>query len=415
MTTKFIFVTGGVVSSLGKGLAAASIGSLARGARLPGHAAEDGPLHQRGRRDHEPVPARRGLRDRRRRRDRSRPRPLRALHLGPDDPGQQRHYREGLRDRDREGAARRLSRPDRPGDPAHHRPDQGVDPQGGRRRRRGDHRDRGHRRRHRGPALPRGGAPVQEGRGQGQRHLRPPHAGAVHPGRAASSRPRPPSTRSRSCAPSVSSPTCCCAGLPRTIRSPRRSSPRSRSSATSRKMRSSPRATSTRSTRCRSPSTTRAWTQSSSSCWTCPPGPSISPAGRRSCAGSRRRAAAAASGWSASTSRSRTPTRASTRRSPTAASPTRRRSRSRGWTPSASSARGWPVTWPGSTASWCRAASATGVSRGRSRPSSTRASSVCRTSASASACSARSSSSRATCAGSRAPTPPSSTRPPRTT
>ena len=28
MTTKFIFVTGGVVSSLGKGLAAASIGSL---------------------------------------------------------------------------------------------------------------------------------------------------------------------------------------------------------------------------------------------------------------------------------------------------------------------------------------------------------------------------------------------------
>src|SRR5690242_21398858 len=36
VTTKFIFVTGGVVSSLGKGLAAASIGSLleARGFRV---------------------------------------------------------------------------------------------------------------------------------------------------------------------------------------------------------------------------------------------------------------------------------------------------------------------------------------------------------------------------------------------
>jgi len=36
VATKFIFVTGGVVSSLGKGLAAASIGSLleARGFRV---------------------------------------------------------------------------------------------------------------------------------------------------------------------------------------------------------------------------------------------------------------------------------------------------------------------------------------------------------------------------------------------
>ena len=36
MKTKFIFITGGVVSSLGKGLAAASIGALmeARGLRV---------------------------------------------------------------------------------------------------------------------------------------------------------------------------------------------------------------------------------------------------------------------------------------------------------------------------------------------------------------------------------------------
>ena len=93
VTPKFIFVTGGVVSSLGKGLAAASIGSLLEARGLPRDAAEDGPVHQRGRGDHEPLPARRGLRHRRRRRDRPRPRPLRALHLGADDPRQQHHHR----------------------------------------------------------------------------------------------------------------------------------------------------------------------------------------------------------------------------------------------------------------------------------------------------------------------------------
>ena len=77
---KFIFVTGGVVSSLGKGLAAASIGRAARGPRLPGHPAEVRPLHQRRPGHDEPVPARRGLRHRRRRRDRPGPGPLRALH-----------------------------------------------------------------------------------------------------------------------------------------------------------------------------------------------------------------------------------------------------------------------------------------------------------------------------------------------
>ena len=71
MSAKYIFVTGGVVSSLGKGLAAASIGCLleARGIRVnlmkfdpylnvdPGH--------------HVALSARRGLRHRRRRGDRS--------------------------------------------------------------------------------------------------------------------------------------------------------------------------------------------------------------------------------------------------------------------------------------------------------------------------------------------------------
>ena len=77
--TCHLFVTGGVASSLGKGLTASSLGRLlkARGLRVtmqkldpylnvdPGH--------------DEPVPARRGVRHRRRRRDRPRRRPLRAL------------------------------------------------------------------------------------------------------------------------------------------------------------------------------------------------------------------------------------------------------------------------------------------------------------------------------------------------
>ena len=78
--TKYVFVTGGVVSSLGKGIAAASLAAIleSRGIRVtnikldpyinvdPGHDVA--------------VPARRGVRHRGRRRDRPRPRPLRALH-----------------------------------------------------------------------------------------------------------------------------------------------------------------------------------------------------------------------------------------------------------------------------------------------------------------------------------------------
>ena len=110
---KYIFVTGGVVSSLGKGIAAASIGCLleSRGLRVtlqkfdpylnvdPGH--------------HEPVPARRGLRHRRRRRDRPRPGPLRALHARPAHAGQQPHLRPHLRaDHHRaSGAATTWARP----------------------------------------------------------------------------------------------------------------------------------------------------------------------------------------------------------------------------------------------------------------------------------------------------------------
>ena len=46
MKTKFIFITGGVVSSIGKGLAAASLGGVAGGARVASSHAEARPLHQ---------------------------------------------------------------------------------------------------------------------------------------------------------------------------------------------------------------------------------------------------------------------------------------------------------------------------------------------------------------------------------
>ena len=87
---------------------------------------EDGPVHQRRPGHDEPVPARRGVRHRRRRRDRPRSRPLRALRLDAHEPEEQLHHRPGLRHGDREGAPRRLPRRDGAGDPAHHRRDQSA-------------------------------------------------------------------------------------------------------------------------------------------------------------------------------------------------------------------------------------------------------------------------------------------------
>ncbi len=110
--------------------------------------------------------------------------------------------------------------------------------------------------------------------------------------------------------------------------------------------------------------------------------------GRRWWARSSTRARRSRSASSASTSSSPTPTRASTRRCCTAASPTTPRSswststprRSRGSTGRARSSRSTPC--------WCPSASAAAAPRGRSAPSATPASTKCRSSASAWACSA---------------------------
>ena len=81
VSTKYVFITGGVVSSLGKGIAASSIGALLEARGLLGRPGQVRPVHQRRPGHDVPLPARRGLRHRRRRRDGPGPRPLRALHL----------------------------------------------------------------------------------------------------------------------------------------------------------------------------------------------------------------------------------------------------------------------------------------------------------------------------------------------
>ena len=77
--TKYVFVTGGVVSSLGKGIVAASLGRLLKSRGLKVQVQKFDPYINVDPGHDEPVPARRGVRDRRRGRDRPRHRSLRAL------------------------------------------------------------------------------------------------------------------------------------------------------------------------------------------------------------------------------------------------------------------------------------------------------------------------------------------------
>ena len=80
-------------------------------------------------------------------------------------------------------------------------------PHGGR----GHHRDRRHRGRHREPALPGGHPPAQRRPGQGQRLLHPPHPGALHQDRRRGQDQAHPAQRQGAALPSASSPTSCCA------------------------------------------------------------------------------------------------------------------------------------------------------------------------------------------------------------
>ena len=130
---KYIFVTGGVVSSLGKGLAAASIGCL-----LEGHGykialqkldpyinVDPGTMspYQHGEVYVTDDGAETDL-------DLG---PLRALHEHGGHAEQQLDDRQDLPVGHPEGAARRLPRPHGAGHSAHHQRDQGQHPVGGRR------------------------------------------------------------------------------------------------------------------------------------------------------------------------------------------------------------------------------------------------------------------------------------------
>ena len=126
--TKYMFVTGGVVSSLGKGLASASIGALLENRGLevthlkldPYINVDPGTMSpfQHGEVYVTDDGAETDL-------DLG---PLRALHQRADDPEEQLHHRPHLLERHPAGAARRVPRHDRAGHPAHHRRDQGGHP-----------------------------------------------------------------------------------------------------------------------------------------------------------------------------------------------------------------------------------------------------------------------------------------------
>ena len=231
MATKFIFVTGGVVSSLGKGMAAASIGALleARGFSVtllkldPYLNVDPGTM----------IPFQHGevfVTDDGAETDLDLGHYERFTHTA-DQQGQQLHHRQDLRDGDQQGAPRRLPGQDGAGDPARHRRDQGRHAAAGRRRRRGDHRDRRHGRRHRVAAVPRGDPPVAARAGQGQLGARPPDPGAVHRRRRRAQDQADPALGARAARHRHLSPTSCCAAA--TGRCPPRSRPRSPCSATS--------------------------------------------------------------------------------------------------------------------------------------------------------------------------------------
>ena len=248
--TKYIFVTGGVVSSLGKGLAAASIGAL-----LEGHGyrvtlqkfdpyinVDPGTMspYQHG-----------------------------EVYVTDDgaetdlDLGHYERFTSMTATRNNnwttgkiymsvhpEGAARRLPGPDRSGHSPHHQRDQGLHPRRGPRRRRRARRDRRHGRRHREPAVPRGHPPVPPGRRARERGLRAPHARALHRRRRRAQDQADPAQRPR---PALDRHPARHAALPHRPAAPARGEAEDRPVLRRRpRRRSSPPGTSRRSTKCRS-------------------------------------------------------------------------------------------------------------------------------------------------------------------
>ena len=411
-TTRFIFVTGGVVSSLGKGIAAASIGRLlvARGLKVqlqkldPYINVDPGTMS--------PVPARRSVRHRRRRRDRPRPRPLRALHRRQHAPRHQLHDRRDLRVGHHEGAPRRLPRRDRAGDPAHHRRDQALHQ--ARRRRRATSTSSSSRSAARSATSSRCRSSRRSASSRstvGRRNCMFIHLTLVpYIGHAGELKTKPTQHSVKELRRIGIQPDMLMCRSEEPLADGHPQEDRAVHERC-RARRSSRRATSTPSTRCRS---------------------LPRPAGRRHRARPLRHGGAARRPDRVGGARRRAPSR---RREPVTialvgkyvelagrlhvadrgAAPRRHRARRQGRgrldrlrAPRRRRRRPRRLA-SAATASWSRAASASAASRARSPPRASRASRASRTSASASACRSRSSSSRATSPAWRAPTRPSST------
>ena len=167
---------------IGQGDHCRLFGPSAQAEGIAGEGPEAGPLPERGPRHHEPLPARGGLRHRRRRGDGPGPGPLRALHRRESGCQLLCLRRKNLLGRPQPGAPGGLPRGHGPDHPPHHRGDQAPHllsgRAGGGRRHRGDRR---HRWGHREPALPGGHPAGGRGAGAAQRHVPPRLPRRRHP------------------------------------------------------------------------------------------------------------------------------------------------------------------------------------------------------------------------------------------
>ena len=158
-------------------------GAAAEGPGAEGGPPEVRPLPEPGPGHHEPLSARGGLRHRGRGGDRPGSGALRAVHRRGPDGGLLRHLRKGLLVRSQPGAGGGLPGGHGPGDPPHHRRDQGAHlpggPPGGGGR--GHHRDRRHGGGYRVPALPGGHPSGGGGGGAAERALSPRLPHRLHP------------------------------------------------------------------------------------------------------------------------------------------------------------------------------------------------------------------------------------------
>ena len=125
---RYIFITGGVVSSLGKGLASAALGALLQARGYTVRLRKLDPyLNRRSGHDVARISTARCSSPT------TAPRPISTSAITSASPasrhqGRQHHHRAHLSGHPHQGAPRRLSRRHHPGDPARHQRHQGIHP-----------------------------------------------------------------------------------------------------------------------------------------------------------------------------------------------------------------------------------------------------------------------------------------------